>query len=109
MEAAYFPEGAGLSHGARGSGAPEGPRKQPARITPNEGVRSAFSFPGMDSSRLMLCWLKSIHCTDSYLFFKGKMASNCHGFLQDPFAFLGAEIASEAPGGALSHSRALCG
>lgn len=71
MEAAYFPEGAGLSHRAKGSGA-RGAQEAASPDHPSEGVRSAFSFPRMDSSQLRLCcWLKSIHCTDSS-FFKEK-------------------------------------
>lgn len=57
---------------------PEGPGKPPAQNTRSEGVRSAFSFPRMDSSRLRLCWWKAIHCTNS--FFMEKMASTTMDF-----------------------------
>lgn len=105
MQAAYVPEGAGLSHRPE-EAEPQGAQEAARPDHPSEGVRSAF-FPKTDSSRFRLHWLKLIHCTNSYIFFKEKNDINHHGFLKDPFAFLGAEIASAAPGGALSHTRTL--
>lgn len=107
MQAAYVPEGAGLSHRPE-EAEPRGAQEAARPDHPSEGVRSAF-FPKTDSSRFRLRWLKSIHCTNSYIFFKEKNDINHHGFFKDPFAFLGAEIANAAPGGALSHTRTLCG
>lgn len=75
---------------------PKGPRKQPAQITPTEGVRSAFSFPRMDSSRLMLCWLKSIHCTNSS-FFKEKSGKNRHGFFTRSICLSGSRNSQCSP------------
>lgn len=77
MEAVNFPEGASLSHRASGSRA-QGAQEAASPDHPSEGVRSAFSFPTTDSSRLKLCWLKLIHCTN--FFFKGKMTSTTMDF-----------------------------
>lgn len=70
-------------------------------------MRSAFSFPRTDSSRLRLCWLKSIHCTNSLSVFKGKVASTTMDFYKIHLPFWEQKEPVEPQEGAESHKGAL--
>lgn len=86
---------------------PRGAQEAASPDHPREGVRSAFSFPRTDSSRLRLCWLKSIHCTNSLSIFKDKVASTTMDFYKIHLPFWEQKEPVEPQEGAESHKDTL--